>query len=71
MKQTRVARMTKREYSAAIEALGLTQVGAAQFLQVGDRTSRRYIAGDTPIPHSVRLLLNLMVARKIKPEDLR
>ena len=63
--------MTKREYSAAIDELGLSQVGAAEFLRIGDRTSRRWIAGDSPIPHAVRLLLTLMVDRKIKPEDLK
>jgi hypothetical protein len=62
--------MTKKQYADALNRLGLSQVGAAAFLKVGDRTSRRWIAGDAPIPHAVGLLLTLMISKKIKPEDL-
>jgi len=62
-------RMTATQYQAAINELGLTQVGAARFLKIGDRTSRRYVAGGT-IPYAVELLLNLMIARGITPQDL-
>jgi hypothetical protein len=34
--------MKYAEYREKIDALGLTQVGAAQFLDIGERTSRRY-----------------------------
>jgi hypothetical protein len=70
MKQTKPQRMTKRQYSEALQELGLTQVGAAEFLQVGHRTSRRWIAGDAPIPHAVRLLFALMIKHKIAPDDV-
>jgi hypothetical protein len=58
------------DYEAAIGKLGLSQVGAARFLKVGPRTSRRWIAGDARVPHAVALLLTAMIEYKIKPEDL-
>jgi hypothetical protein len=60
--------MKGKEYAAAIEAFGLTQVAASEFLGVTERTSRRWIAGDDPIPRSVAILLRLMRARKITAE---
>ena len=35
-------RMDEGEYREKIDALGLTQIGAAEFLDIGERTSRRY-----------------------------
>lgn len=57
------------EYRAALASLGLSQVGAAKLLRVGDRTSRRWAAGDE-IPAAVAYLLRLMVKHKVKPGDL-
>jgi hypothetical protein len=34
--------MKNSEYREKLGALGLTQIGAAEFLGVGERTSRRY-----------------------------
>jgi len=62
--------MTGQQYGAAIAKLGLSQRGAAEFLQVSERTSGYWIADDRPVPHAVKLLLNLMIAIEIKPEDL-
>lgn len=47
--------MTPDAYRAAIERLGLTQVGAADFLGVGERSSRRFAAEGAP--RSVELAL--------------
>jgi hypothetical protein len=68
-KKSKPKRMSGAEYRAAIDALGLNQLAAARFLKIGDRTSRRYIAGGA-IPHAVALLLNLMIEKKIKPQQL-
>jgi transcriptional regulator with XRE-family HTH domain len=57
--------MSGKEYRATIEALGLTQVAAGEFLGVTERTSRRWVRGDDVIPRSVAVLLRLMCARKI------
>ena len=35
-------RMTAKQYRDAIQALGLSQAGAAQFFKVDDQTSRRW-----------------------------
>jgi len=40
--------MNHTEFSRAIDALGLTQVGAARFLGVDPRACRRYVAGELP-----------------------
>lgn len=63
--------MTATQYRAAIEKLGLSQRGAGFFLGVDERTSRRWAAGDAPIPESVAKLLRLMVRLKLSPEDVK
>lgn len=40
--------MTNEEYRAEIAALGLSQVGAAKVLGIGERTSRRYASQGVP-----------------------
>ena len=62
--------MTGQQYGAAIAKLGSRQRGAAKFLQVSERTSRYWITDACRVPHAVKLLLNLMIAKEIKPEDL-
>lgn len=61
--------MTPTQYARAIEALGLTQDSAAQFLGVSLRTSHGY-ANSGPIPESVAKLLRLMIRLKLKPDDI-
>lgn len=62
--------MTPKQYADAIERLSLSQRGAAAFLGIDERQSRRWIAGDARIPESVAKLLRLMIRLKIKPEDV-
>ena len=62
--------MTGEQFQAAIDALGLSQMAASRFLKVAPRTARRYISGETVIPHGVALLLALMIERKITPAQL-
>jgi DNA-binding transcriptional regulator YiaG len=63
--------MTAMQYRAAIEKLGLSQQGAARFLGVGERTSRRWALDEVRVPESVAMLLRLMIRLKLKPEDVR
>jgi hypothetical protein len=70
IKRRRADRMTRAEYRRAIDALGLTQVEAGEFLEVTERTSRRYAAGG-PIPGPVRILLRYMVRRRLKPFQVK
>ena len=60
--------MTGAEYQKLIDAFGLTQVDSAIMLGVNDRTVRRWIADEVPIPHHAALVLRLMKKLKIKPE---
>lgn len=62
--------MTANQYRTAIEKLGLSQRGAAAFLGVDERTSRRWALDEIPVPDSVAKLLRLMVRLKLKPEDV-
>lgn len=63
--------MTAVQYRTAIEKLGLSQRGAAAFLGVDERTSRRWALGEAQIPGSVALLLRLMIRLKLTPDDVR
>jgi hypothetical protein len=62
--------MTPTQYAAAIERLGLTQVGAARFFGVGDRTSRRWISGEYEVPPAIAYCLILMIKHNVAPDDL-
>lgn len=62
--------MTRQdEYRKLIAALGLSQTSAAGFLQINERTSRRWAA--TGPPEAVLVLLRLIVQRRIKPGHQR
>jgi len=63
--------MTADEYREAIERVGLTQVGAAEFFNVADTTSRRWIAGRHPIPDAVAMTLRLMIRYNLTPAKVR
>jgi DNA-binding transcriptional regulator YiaG len=52
--------MTPKQFRHAINRLDLSQVKAAKFLGVDPRTVRKWVAGDSRIPHSVELLLTLL-----------
>lgn len=62
--------MTANQYRKAIEALGLSQHRAAEFLGVSPRTSQGYALGEYPVPQSIAKLLRLMLKLKLRPEDV-
>lgn len=62
--------MTPERYAEAIKKLGLSQVGAAEFLGYDPRTSRRWVSGDLPVPKVVGMLLELTVKTKSKPQQV-
>lgn len=62
--------MTPAQYSAAIKRLGLSQRKAGPFLGVGERQSRKWVAGDARIPESVAKLLRLMIRLKLSASDV-
>jgi plasmid maintenance system antidote protein VapI len=61
--------MTPRQYRAALDALELTQVRAAELLGVQPRSSRRWISGKVPVPQSVALTLRLMLHFRLGADD--
>lgn len=63
--------MTPKQYVDALERLGMSQRFAGRFLGVDERTSRRWVSGDSTVPESVGKLLRLMIKQGLKPEDVR
>lgn len=49
--------MTSDAFRAALDRLGMSQVGLARALDVDQRTVRRWAAGQAPIPKAVQMLL--------------
>ena len=62
-------RHTRKSYKSLIKSVGLDQRQAARFLDINERTSRRYASGDWPMPRSTAILLCLMARKGIKPES--
>ena len=62
--------MNPRQYRAALATLDISQVKAAHLLGVDPRTSRAWALDQSKIPPAVAILLRLMVAKKITPEDV-
>ena len=63
--------MTATEYSTILARLDLSQVAAARLLGIGDRTSRRYAAGDAEIPEPTAILLRLLARGVVSVADVR
>lgn len=55
--------MTRDEYRAALEALGLAQEEVGRLLDVGGRTSRRWASGEVPVPGPVEMHIRLWIER--------
>jgi len=60
--------MTNQQYREALEHWGITQAKAAEAFGITVRTSNGY-ANILPIPHSFALLIKLMLAAGLKPQD--
>jgi hypothetical protein len=63
--------MTKDDYRAVLEALGLSQVAAAKVLGIADRTSRAYALGERPVPEPVALALRLLMEKERQKRRVR
>jgi transcriptional regulator with XRE-family HTH domain len=62
--------MTANQFRAALDRLGLSQLGAARLFGADGRTARRWALGERSIPPTVAILIRLMLAGKIKPADI-
>lgn len=61
-----VSPMDHKQYRAALEKLGLSQVAAGELFEVGARTSRRWALDEARIPKAVAMWLELMVHKQLK-----
>ena len=61
--------MTRHQYRAAIQTLGLSQEAAGVFFGVSKRTGQRY-AAEGP-PEVVSKFLKLMLKLELLPEDVQ
>jgi hypothetical protein len=60
--------MTPERFHEAIKTVGLTKESAHSFLRVDNRVIKRWWSGQYDIPHSVELLLEMMVALGLTAE---
>ena len=63
-------KMTAEEFEQAIDQVNLSQIEAAEFFGVNERSSRRWISGQHAVPQSVAMLLRVMVNNNITPEQI-
>jgi len=63
--------MTAKQFNAALDKLSFTQLGLARKLELGERSVRRWAAGQWPVPTPVAMLLNLMIDTEASEETLR
>lgn len=62
--------MTAAQFRAALDRLGLSQLGAARLVGADGRTARRWALGERSVPEPVAILLRLLVACKITSADI-
>jgi DNA-binding transcriptional regulator YiaG len=62
--------MTPVQLQAALDRIGLSQRGGARFLEIDERTMRKWIAGEARIPEATAKLLRVMIRLKLAPEDV-
>ena len=56
--------MTPKQLQKFLDDAGLSQRGAARELNIGERTMRRYIAGDLPVPRVVEFALRWLASQR-------
>lgn len=61
--------MDKAELERAIAELGLTQVGLADRLDLGERTIRRYLSGAAVIPRVVEYAIAYLLEHRHDRRD--
>jgi DNA-binding transcriptional regulator YiaG len=66
-KKAKAKKMKPEEYRRCIDGLGMTQVEAAHFFSVDERTSRRWASGEVPIPFAIKVTLGLLAHFKTAP----
>jgi hypothetical protein len=62
--------MSPGEFRASIAALGLNLSTGARFLRINRRTARSYASGRLAVPSQTAMLLSVMVALHVTPEQV-
>jgi len=62
--------VTANQFRAALDRLGLSQLGAAKLFGSNDRTVRRWAIGERSVPIGIAVLLRLLAAGKITIQDI-
>lgn len=62
--------MTPKQFRDALKRLDMTQQAAARFLDVDERTVRRWVADDVAIPETVAKLLRVMIRFELQANDV-
>jgi plasmid maintenance system antidote protein VapI len=60
--------MNHEEYGEFMERLGLTHDVAAKMLGIHERTSRKYLHDERPVPETVEHFLRYISAKKDMPD---
>jgi hypothetical protein len=63
--------MTAAEYNRALERVGFSNRGFCHLINVDERTGRRWVSEEAPIPGSVAALLRMALALKFDAARLR
>jgi plasmid maintenance system antidote protein VapI len=60
--------VTPKQLQAFLDRNGLSQRGAAAAIGIGERTMRRYVAGELPVPRVVELALRWVASQRTTDE---
>jgi len=57
--------MTALQLQRLLDRAGLSQRGAAKSLEINERTMRKYVSGDLPIPRTVEYAIQWVCSQSI------
>jgi transcriptional regulator with XRE-family HTH domain len=60
-------KMTGKQLQKLLDAHGFSQRGTARRLGIGERTMRRYVAGDLPVPPLVEFAVHALILTSADP----
>jgi DNA-binding transcriptional regulator YiaG len=62
--------LAAEQFRATLDTLGLSQRDGARFLNINERTLRRWVVGERPVDAFMNKVLRYMLAHNLKPADL-
>jgi hypothetical protein len=68
LKTTRTISMTAKQLQRLLDNAELSQRGTARELEINERTMRRYVSGDQPIPRVVEFAVLHLIDMKGKKQ---